>query len=76
MTELAAANPALIRPSRFTRIRRAPFFKNKAAVAALVVVVILLLMVVVPQLFTALDPIDQDLKSSLQPPSPEPLAGF
>ena len=34
MTDLLAANPGIsVRPSRFTRIRRAPFFRNKAAVA-------------------------------------------
>ena len=76
MTDLLAANPGIsVRPSRFTRIRRAPFFRNKAAVAALVVVVILLLMVVLPQLFTQQDPIDQNLKASLAPPSAEHLLG-
>jgi peptide/nickel transport system permease protein len=63
------------RPSRIERIARAPFFRNKASVVALVVVVVLLLMVVVPWLFTARDPVDQDLGASLRPPSIEHLLG-
>ena len=77
MTEAVALPvPALpAQPSRLTRFRRAPFFKNKAAVVGLVVVVALLLMVVVPALFTSQSPIAQDLKSSLHPPSAEHLLG-
>jgi len=76
LTELAVPVGAVpARPSRLTRLRRAPYLRNRAAVAGAVVVVLLLLMVVLPQLFTGQDPIDQDLKASLQPPGAEHLLG-
>lgn len=62
------------RPGLLRRALRSPLLRNRAAVVGLLILLPILVMVVVPSLIAG-DPNAQNLKQSLQPPSPEHWLG-
>jgi peptide/nickel transport system permease protein len=57
------------RASRLARIRFAPLVRNRAALIALIILIPLLIATVAPWLLTDADPVAQNLKDTLLPPS-------
>lgn len=68
------AMTAMTRPNALRRALRSPLLRNRAAIIGLLILVPILLMTFLPFLLAG-DPIAQNLKQSLKPPSPEHLLG-